>query len=239
MAQMDVDVPASADDGYGFPTGSVFDNTGTTMFFGDDGDASHCFMRFAIDADLVGATVTAATLSGTVDATGAGDQTATIYADDADDPAAPTTWAEIDGVTPTTATVDWTVDSGGGTVTSPDISAIIQELIDSYGPLDTEHFVFVMDPDGHSDTDVMEIHTQDDADPMTLHITYDTGATTSGILNGGGSIAATVTKRENQVLRPASTITANSWDTAPATGQNLHDYAGDDDDATWIEDTTA
>jgi hypothetical protein len=137
--------------------------------------------------------------------------------------------------------VDWTVDSGGGTVTSPDISAIIQELIDSYGPLDTEHIVLVMDPDGHGDTDVMELHTQDDADPMTLHITFTTGQseTTSGILNGGGSIAAAVTKHENQVLRPDSTLESNTWDTEPTPGQNLHDYAGDDDDATWIEDTTA
>jgi hypothetical protein len=65
------------------------------------------------------------------------------------------------------------------------------------------------------------------------------GVETSGIINGGGSISPTVVKHLNQELRPTSTITAGSWDTGPTTGQALHTYAGDDDDATWIEDTTA
>lgn len=62
--------------------------------------------------------------------------------------------------------------------------------------------------------------------------------TTTAIMNGGGSIAATAAKFENQVLRPASTITAGAWDSGPSTGQPLHEYAGDDSDATFIEDTT-
>jgi hypothetical protein len=63
--------------------------------------------------------------------------------------------------------------------------------------------------------------------------------TTSGILNAGGNITTSVTKRTGQIARPASTVTAGDWDTGPTTGQNLHDYASDDSDTTYIEDTTA
>lgn len=62
---------------------------------------------------------------------------------------------------------------------------------------------------------------------------------TTGTLNGGGSISAAVTQHTNQIARPASTSTAGDWDTGPTTGQNLHDYAGDNSDTTYIEDTTA
>jgi len=62
---------------------------------------------------------------------------------------------------------------------------------------------------------------------------------TSGVVNGGGGITATAAKFEDQLARPASTVTASSWDTGPTTGQNLHTYTSDDSDATWIEDTTA
>ncbi len=41
------------------------------------------------------------------------------------------------------------------------------------------------------------------------------------------------------VLRPDGTITAGSWDTGPTPAGNLYDNAGDDSDATWIEDTPA
>jgi hypothetical protein len=65
-----------------------------------------------------------------------------------------------------------------------------------------------------------------------------TSVETSGTLNGGGSITASVTKHLTQVARPTSTITAGDWDTGPTTGQTLHGYAGDDSDTTYIEDTT-
>ena len=61
----------------------------------------------------------------------------------------------------------------------------------------------------------------------------------AAIQNGGGSITAATSKFEHQILRPTSTITAGNWDSGPTTGQPLHDYAGDDSDATYVEDTTA
>ena len=39
--------------------------------------------------------------------------------------------------------------------------------------------------------------------------------------------------------RPDGTVAAGGWDTGPTPAGNLHDNAGDDSDATWIEDTPA
>jgi len=66
----------------------------------------------------------------------------------------------------------------------------------------------------------------------------ETAVETSGVINGGGGISATVTKNLNQILRPASTIAAGTWDTGPTTGQSLDGYTSDDSDSTYIEDTT-
>lgn len=61
--------------------------------------------------------------------------------------------------------------------------------------------------------------------------------TTTGTVNGGGSLSATAASFVGQTARPISTTLSGSWDTGPTTGQDLHTYAGDDSDATWIEDT--
>jgi hypothetical protein len=70
-------------------------------------------------------------------------------------------------------------------------------------------------------------------------VTFDlsTGVETSGTINGGGSISASVTQQSSQILRPASTIAAGTWDTGPTTGQSLDGYTSDDSDSTYIEDT--
>ena len=61
----------------------------------------------------------------------------------------------------------------------------------------------------------------------------------SATMNGGGNISASATQQSSQILRPASTIAAGTWDTGPTTGQSLHGYTSDDSDTTYIEDTTA
>lgn len=66
--------------------------------------------------------------------------------------------------------------------------------------------------------------------------TLTTNVQTSGIINGGGGISATVTAQTNQIIRPTSTVTTGTWDTGPTAGQALHTYAGDDSDATYIFD---
>jgi hypothetical protein len=81
--------------------------------------------------------------------------------------------------------------------------------------------------------DVVGIGTNGDSAPSE-----STGNTTAAALSGGANITATAEKHISQVLRPASTITAGSWDTGPTPGQSLDGYTSDESDATYIEDTT-
>jgi hypothetical protein len=243
MAVMNLEIVASTDDGYGHPSGPTFADTENTCFYGDDGAESVTYLRFLLDADLTGATISAATLTGYMSASGV--VLVDVDAVDADDPIAPTTWTILNGFALTTAKVLWTtLSQPAGDQTSPDITTVIQELVDSYTMANGDAFILLIDPRDQTNTTVKEIFSYDQAptqETARLAITYTVAAApeVTGTLNGGGSISAAVTKYENQTIRPISTITAAGWDTAPATGQNLHDYASDDSDATWIEDTTA
>jgi len=240
MAVQTLDVAAGADDGFGYPA-STFTNSSTTLFFGDDGSESRAFMRFLLTADLTGATIDSAFLTG-IFAEAVGVEI-DVYAADAADPNAPTDFSELDGITPTTATVYWNPDptGGGGSRTSPDLKTVIQELVDSYTMANGDAIVIKLDPTAYTNTGVNEISSYDHATdaPPELEITYTVAPQTSGTINGGGSIAATVVKHLNQELRPDSTVAAGSWDTGPTTGQSLHGYASDASDSTYVADTTA
>lgn len=74
---------------------------------------------------------------------------------------------------------------------------------------------------------------------IAVFLPDSTTITTSGTLNAGGSIAAATIDHQNQIARPTSTTDAGDWDTGPTTGQDLHTYAGDNSDATYIQDSTA
>ena len=238
MAVQNLVITAGADDGYGFAT-TAFLDTETTAFYGDDGDKSRTFLRFDLTADLLNATIDSAFLIGYM--SGSAAVLVDVYGCDSDDPALPTDWTSLAALPNTTASVLWTtLNQGAGDQTSPDLKTIIQELVDSYGPLNGEGIMLLMIPDGQTNTTVKEISTFEDTQTgPRLNITYTTGNSTSGIINGGGGLTATTVSYDSQILRPASTITAGGWDTGPTTGQALHTYAGDDSDATWIEDTTS
>lgn len=72
---------------------------------------------------------------------------------------------------------------------------------------------------------------------LLVAVSIATAPQVSGTINGGGGISTSVTKRINQILRPASTVTAGSWDTGPTAGQSLHGYTSDDSDTTYIVDS--
>ncbi len=60
-----------------------------------------------------------------------GDQKTNIYAEDADDPAAPTSYGDFDGRAMTTAFTAWDdVDYAEGFIESPSIVDVIKELVD-------------------------------------------------------------------------------------------------------------
>jgi hypothetical protein len=240
MADMNIVVAASSDDGFHYQTGGL--NTQTTLFFGDDGNESTAFVRFTIPSPgLTGATISTATLNCYFhEALGI---TIRLRAIDSDDPTAPTSWSDLSGRTMTTANVSWTTTptGGGGARTSPNIATVIEELVDTYDMAEGDHFVIYLDARLDTQTSTNEVAAWDHATepPVEIDINYTaSGVSTSGTLNAGGSIAAEVTKYLTQVARPASTITAGDWDTGPTAGQSLHGYTSDVSDTTYIYDTT-
>ncbi len=132
----------------------------------------------------VGATITAATVSGTRGST-SGSPLGKIYGDLEADPAAITSAADGEGRALTTAAVDW--DSpGAGAITSPDISAIIQELIGQGGWASGNDLQIIFKDDGSAAGAFYELRTFD-FDPalaLTLNVTYTAGVTVAA---SGGS----------------------------------------------------
>ena len=259
MAVQNLVITVGANDGYGHDA-PTFNNDEVTAFYGDDGSESVAYLRFLLTADLAGATIDSAILIGYM--SGSAEVLIDVVGNDADDPAAPTSWATLDALTLTTAKIYWpTLNQGAGDQTAPDIKTIIQELVDSYSPLSGEAIQLILDPRPYVNTTVKEINTLESTQTEPrLNITYTPAAAnetsgtingggsiaattrgtleTSGVINAGGSIAASVTSFVNQVLRPASTIGAGDWDTGPTGGQSLDGYTSDESDATYIEDTT-
>lgn len=143
MLILDYSPSVSGDDGYatGLPS---FSNSGTFSIAGNQGGVSYtAFYRVGLPAglDLTGATVAEAYLLATADQTTTGALTR-LRAELAASPGAPADRADLLSRTLTTAFVDWDGDAtAGATVRSPDISAIVQEVIDAHGDLGSMMFV--------------------------------------------------------------------------------------------------
>jgi hypothetical protein len=126
--------PAVAgDDGCWY--GAIFSGTGT-ITFGDGGGPYNAFIRMPSFTPAHGDIVSAATLT----VTGIGSTALTvcnvrIYGNLSIDAVAPTSAAEGNALVKTTAYVDWTVPAFGSGVAydSPDVSPILQEILDQAG----------------------------------------------------------------------------------------------------------
>jgi hypothetical protein len=146
MTTLNYQVAASADDGY-FSSDGTFDNSDLVLFAGwyNDGPFSlHFFTRFAGVTIPAGATITAAYIS-TYDYNIFGTPAAcTLSFEKAADPAAPTTYADINGRTLTTNNISWAPPSSGDWSNSGDISAIIQELVGAYDYSAGKHMMLII-----------------------------------------------------------------------------------------------
>ena len=246
MTLLEVSVVASLEDGH--IDGTAFYNTSTEMWMGGTPTAEHMWMLFKNITILKDATIDSAVIELNLVNNGSptADITATWAAEDADDP------IPFDGYdtgtqqwvnrTTTTATVNWTLEFGWalGVKTTTDLKTIIQELVNRAGWASGQDMLLWASSIAPNQEEWgFEAWDNAGTTPAKLIINYTTGVQVTGVVNGGGSMAATVTKHENQTLRPASTVTAASWDTAPTGGQSLSGYTSDESDATWIEDTTA
>ena len=153
---------ASADDGQwshnslGEETG--FNNTGTSTEFGLDNasgqDQTNAFYRFDGLRIPAGSTVLSANLVFTpFSANSTNTVTVDIVAVDEDDASAPSTFAAAEALARTTAVVAWTpvpswVISPLSLETSPDISTVIQEVIDRPGWVEGNAIVMLVENNG-------------------------------------------------------------------------------------------
>lgn len=170
-------VAAGADDG--FSDGTNFYATQTWIEIGCPGAGSHydSFLRFLAITIPQGATITAACLKSVHNQWDANTHLR-IFAEDAANPAAPTTAADHAGRTRTSNYKDW--DSGygdNGWHDSPDFKEVIQELIDSYDYSSGAALTILVDNDGSADaaTHISSSYEGTEAYRPKLYIAWNTG----------------------------------------------------------------
>lgn len=131
---------AAADDGWCSAVPSIV-TTGTQVEMGNSaGEMRQAWYRFAVPPPLAGTTILSAKLVVTPDATLTNTCRLKLAIDvGSADPANPTTYADFNGRTRSTAQFDWdmlTTDIAVGVaVTSPDFAAAVQEAVTAFGSI--------------------------------------------------------------------------------------------------------
>jgi hypothetical protein len=139
---IDIQVSARADDGANYTGTWGFTNSGDKIYIGYTSTSTrlscNTFYRFTGISGLEGATITAAYIQLSAHSAYSGTPHSALYAADEASPAAPTNASGYNAIPLTSASVDWTFSTPGASdpnfQTSPDLTAIIQELADSYDP---------------------------------------------------------------------------------------------------------
>ena len=154
IVNTDADGFARDDFMYDSPSGTGFTSTHTDMKQGytDGGmmDISHfySFLHFTTVAIPVGATVTAAKIQMQYNGQESGSvgETFAISAEDVDSSSAPTTAAAVIDATLTTANATWTVASMTTSTwyDSPDLTTVIQEIVDRTGWASDNNITMIM-----------------------------------------------------------------------------------------------
>lgn len=151
-------VAASANDGSWYSGDSSFSNNGTTLTYGYYGYFS-LFARW-IGITIPGKpTILSASVQVYVDSTN-GAVTVRIYFNHEAAPTSPTSYATAIAKTLTTAYVEWTIPATVGWQTSPDISTVIQEVVDAHGPFSNGAMMMIFSP-SISDDDINDIRSFD------------------------------------------------------------------------------
>lgn len=177
-------ITAGADDGYtNTVAGGTFNSNANDIFFGKSGALTlNSFFRRSSISIPQGANITAATITLTSFATTAGALTVTISGNDEDNATAPTTYAGYNAKVLTSATVAWNTSEtwvAETAYTSPDITAIIQEIIDRPGwASGNALMLFIKDNAGSVLRDVYS-YDSTPAKSALLTISYTTPATFS------------------------------------------------------------
>lgn len=215
MATLDLSVAAGGDDGHVIDDLLEFHGTDQFLFWGQhwlaDDETAHAFVRFT-GGPPQGATITAAYLqfAATDEGQDEGPGLAilsNIFGVDEDASAAPTTYAtwSTDHGLHTTASVAWDFTGlGSGTLTSPSIVSIIQEIVDRAGYSGTIQLHIDDDgttPTGGENQRLQTVASFEDAlaAPL-LHIEYTSGIALEGSSAGSSSVDAFM----GYLIRPTS-----------------------------------
>lgn len=179
MTAFNATIIASADDAREDTPTTVITGTNITM----DTASRYGGFRFQNVTIPQGATISAATLTGTIPAVFNDSPDVTIWCEAADNAAAfAATNNNISGRTATTATATWTAtDIGTGAKTSVDFAAAVQEVINRAGWASGNALVVILK--GNS-VNPLRFNAYDGggADYATLDVTYTAGG------GGGGTI---------------------------------------------------
>lgn len=145
-----VTMQTNGSDQDGWVNSSTITTNSTATYAGNvAGESRSAFYRFEVPVDLTGKTIVNAYLLATGNAVSASASTE-LSAIDAASPAAPTTLAEYTGAALTAETRDWTTATTvGGSVQSPSIKNILDELLTSYGTVSS---IVIMHKDDTSPT---------------------------------------------------------------------------------------
>lgn len=173
-------IAASSDDGYS-RSDSVFSDNANFVLFGRGGGGVtfDAWFRFQGVAIPLKAKIISATIEFIAD--GNYGNTACvmkIHANDEDDAAAPVSRASHAGKSRTTAYADWTVTAwtSGQTYTSPEIRALIQEVVDRGGWVSGNDLMILLDDNGSSANALRQAESYDDTpgDSAVLRVEYST-----------------------------------------------------------------
>lgn len=174
-----------------------------------NGLSNHAFIRFVLNAPkdvVVSSATVSAYLSAVIGTAGTPPATATVTAAAANDAAAPTSYAEFKALPLTTSSVAWSTTRAaiGSVITSPDLSAVVQEVVNRAAWASGNHIVVVarvptsagndnrwtLNPYGTSPIPVLSV-TYVDAGPETHTGSGTALAVTAGLNPGSGSKKAT------------------------------------------------
>ncbi len=176
----DGEVTANVDDGYS-KSNEFFTRFGGIAVCGKhatDGHVYDTFARFTNVTIAAGATIDSAYITVMNDRAGPGATTTTkIFFEDSDDAVAPALWSQHNADVRTAASTQWDdVNFSADTATnSPDISAVIQEIVDRGGWSSGNAMMLLWDDDGGTDAGKWYTpYMEDDAtgDPIKLHVEF-------------------------------------------------------------------
>lgn len=168
------------DDGYKRP-GSVYAAYSVSIVGKSGGIKIHSWVRFPGVAIPKGSTITSASITFEASESDLGTNALTnIYFNDSDDAVAPTSEAEYNALSKTSAFVAWDTPTlsawtGGDDYTTPDISTVVQEVIDRESWSSGNAMMLMWEDDGGTNNAERRFRTYDDpsADAPEFNVVWE------------------------------------------------------------------